>query len=192
MATGNPPTQHPRDGKPPWVRRERDFSNSMWHADYNTLGDKRHMIAYQDDASRFIVGFGVFDEATGAHAIQVLDRAIEAHGIPAAILTDREPQFYAKCKDQQTGASEFEMELVRRGIKHLLSRINTPMTNSKLHRFYGEIKAKIHFFQDVDEFVNWWNNDRPHSSLDWDTLETPARAFARKVPGATLRRRSAI
>ena len=192
MTAWNPPARRPRDGKPSWVRRERDFSNSMWHADYSTLGDKRHMIAYQDDASRFIVGFGVFDEATGAHAIKVLDRAIEAHGSPAAILTDRDPQFYAECKDRQTGASEFEMELVRRGIKHLLSRVNSPMTNGKLHRFYGEIKAKIHLFRDVDEFVGWWNNDRAHSSLDWDALETPARAFARKAPGAAARRRSAI
>lgn len=190
MTAWNPPARRPRD-KPAWVRHERDFSNSMWHADYNALGDK-HVIAYQDDASRLIVGFGVFGEATGAHAVKVLDEAIKKHGVPASILTDRGPQFYAESEDPQSSASEFEMELVRRGIKHLVSRVNSPLTNGKLHKFYGEIKAKIHFFQDMDDFVKWWNDDRPHSSLDWDALETPARAFARKAPGAAPAQRGAV
>ncbi len=41
-----------------------------------------------DDASRLIVGFGVFDEPTTANALMVLHKAIKAYGKPAGILTD--------------------------------------------------------------------------------------------------------
>ncbi len=52
-----------------WVRYERRYSNSMWHADYKMLDDGRWFIAYQDDASRLITGYGVFEHATTKNAL---------------------------------------------------------------------------------------------------------------------------
>ena len=166
-----------------WVRYERTYSNSMWHTDYKLLDDGRWFIAYQDDASRFIVAYGVFAEATGNHAVKVLHAAIRSHGKPASILTDRGTQFYASESDlKRKGASEFEQELARLDIKHILARVNHPQTNGKLERFHGEIQRKQKWFADIHELVRWWNHTRPHMSLDWDNLETPAKAFVRKMP----------
>ena len=81
--------QPKKSGRRRRVRYERTYSNSMWHTDYNLLDDGRWFIVYMDDASRCITGFGVFDAATGRHALDVLGRAMEEHGIPASILTDR-------------------------------------------------------------------------------------------------------
>ena len=41
----------------------------------------------------------------------------------------------------------------------------------------------------VDRFVDWHNDDRPHVPLDWSKRETPAQAYARKMPppGAVVR-----
>ena len=77
-----------------WVRYERTYSNSMWHTGYKQLDDGRWFIAYRDDASRLIVGHGVFAEATAEHAIDVLKEAIMGHGKPASILTDHGTRFY--------------------------------------------------------------------------------------------------
>ena len=166
-----------------WVRYERTYSNSMWHTDYKLLDDGRWFIAYQDDASRFIVGYGVFEEATGRHAIEVLAKSMEEHGKPASILTDRGSQFYAnEAETRERGESEFEKELVRLGIRQILARAGHPQTNGKLERFHGEIQRKLKWFSGIDEFVRWYNYDRPHDSLDRETLETPARAFVRKMP----------
>jgi hypothetical protein len=46
-------------------------------------------IAYMDDASRLITGYGSFQEATAENAIGVLEKAIGKHGCPKEILTDR-------------------------------------------------------------------------------------------------------
>ncbi len=181
--------QKKKSRKRKWVRYERTYSNSMWHTDYKLLKDGRWLICYMDDASRFITGYGVFGEATSKNAILVLRKAISKYGRPASILTDRGSQFYAnesECK--RKGVSEFEQELVSLGIRHILARVRHPQTNGKLERFHGEINRKQKWFKDIDELIDWWNNKRPHMSLDWDTLETPARAFWRKMPpkGATV------
>jgi putative transposase len=172
-----------------WVRFERTYSNSMWHTDWKKLDDGRWFLCYQDDASRFIIHHGVFAEETTDNAIIVLREAIAKHGRPASILTDHGSQFYAnKSEYKKSGASRFEQELVRLGIKHIMARVNHPQTNGKLERFHGEIQRKQKWFDGIDELVHWYNHIKPHMSLDWDNLETPAKAFVRKMPekGSTV------
>ena len=82
-----------------WVRYERRYSNSLWHTDYKQLTDGKWFVSFQDDASRLIAGFGVFDEATSDHAIKVLEDAIKRYGKPAQVRTDRGSQFYANEKE---------------------------------------------------------------------------------------------
>ena len=65
-----------------WVRYEREHSMSLWHMDWKQLSDGRWWIAAEDDASRLIVGYGVFQEATAEHTIHVLkhaSRSMDAH-----------------------------------------------------------------------------------------------------------------
>lgn len=94
----------PEAGRRRRARRDRKYSNSMWHAGYKLMDDGRWFIAYQDDASRKIVGFGAFEEATGEHAVKVLREAISSHGKPASVMTGRGPQFYADDKENAAGA----------------------------------------------------------------------------------------
>ncbi len=130
MRDGAMATKQPKKSRRlKWVRYERTHSNSLWHTDYKLLDDGRWFIAYQDDASRFIAGYGVFAHATGRHAIEVLHTAIKKHGRPASILTDRGSQFYAsESEHKKKGASEFEQELVRLEIRHILARVNHQRT----------------------------------------------------------------
>ena len=98
-------------------------------------------------------------------------------------------QFYAnQAEYKRKGASRFEQELVRLEIKHTMARVNHPQTNGKLERFHGEIQRKQKWFDTLDELVHWYNYTKPHMSLDWDNLETPAKAFVRKMPqkGSTV------
>jgi len=166
-----------------WVRYEREHSMSLWHTDWKQLSDGRWWIAYMDDASRLIVGYGVFQEATAENTIQVLKQAIAKYGRPQEILTDRGSQFYAnEGERKEKGISQFEQYLADKGIKHILCRVNHPQTNGKLERFYGVYEQKQHQFKSIDEYVNWHNEIKPHLSLNIETLETPIQAFHRKLP----------
>jgi len=207
-------SRNPRkSGRRKWIRYERTYSNSMWHTDYKMLPDGRWLVSYEDDASRLITGYGVFDNATTANALAVLRDAVARYGRPASILTDHGSQFYAnesECRER--GESAFEEYLAEHGIRHILARIRHPQTNGKLERFHGEIERKLRIFEGssadratrgrpdsdgghvggpfnitgkrdaIERLVDWYNNDRPHMSLDWDRKETPAQAFIRKMP----------
>lgn len=166
-----------------WVRYEREHSMSLWHMDWKQLSDGSWWIAAMDDASRLIVNYGVFQEATAENTIHVLKQAIDKHGRPREVLTDRGSQFYAnEGGRKEKGISQFETYLAEQGIKHILCRVNHPQTNGKLERFYGVYEQKQHQFKSIDEYVHWHNEIKPHLSLNIEALETPIQAFHRKRP----------
>jgi len=166
-----------------WVRYEREHSMSLWHTDWKQLDSGEWWIAYEDDASRLITGYGIFQDATAHNTIRVLEQAITKYGRPHEVLTDRGSQFYAnECERREKGISQFEAFLAEQGIKHILCRVNHPQTNGKLERFYGVYDQKRHQFKSIDEYVHWHNEIKPHLSLNIEALETPIQAFHRKQP----------
>jgi putative transposase len=171
-----------------WIRYERKYSNSLWHTDWTLIEGMGWLIAYLDDASRFIVGYGVFPEATSEHAVEVLKEAVRKHGKPASILTDRGVQFYAvEAGDRLKGLTVFERYLIENGIRQVLGRVSHPQTNGKVERFFKTVKDKLPRFGSVDQLIRWYNMTRPHMSLNLDIIETPYRAYARKMPeGGTV------
>ena len=139
------------------------------------------IIAYLDDASRLITGYGVFENATTENAIRVLREAMNNYGKPESILTDK-VQFYASAGEKKAkGKSKFEKFLEESGIKHIVARVNHPQTNGKIERFYGTLEDKARHFESLDEFVEWYNC-KADMSLNLDEPETPCQAFLRKLP----------
>ena len=125
-------------------------SNSLWHTDYKQLDDGRWFLCYEDDASRFVTGWGVFREATTENAIIVLEGAIKRHGKPASVMTDHGSQFYAnEAEARKRGESAYEKRLVDLGIKQILAGVRHPQTNGKLERLHGELQRKLRTFKDV-------------------------------------------
>ena len=172
-----------KHGRKKWIRYERKYSNSLWHTDWKLLDGYGWIVAYLDDASRFIVGYGLFDEGTSEHAVEVLDRVIKEYGKPASILTDRGSQFYAvECNEKFKGLTVFEKYLIEHEIRQILGRVHHPQTNGKIERFYRTVEEKIHRFSNLDELIQWYNMKRPHMSLNLKVIETPYRAFIRKMP----------
>ncbi len=166
-----------------WVRYEREHSMSLWHTDWKYLKQlKKWMIAYLDDSSRLVVAYGMFDNATTENAIAVLEEGIKRYGLPDAVLTDRGSQFYANAGEKKAkGESEFERYLRVNGIKHIVGRVNHPQTNGKVERFYGTVEQKLKLFESIAEMIEWYNEIKPHMSLNFEELETPAKAFYRKL-----------
>ena len=138
------------------------------------------LIVYEDDASRFIVGYGLLREATSNHAVEVLKDAIARYGKPKSILSDRGIQFYAvEAEARERGLTEFELYLMRNHIRHVLGRVSHPQTNGKVEKLFDEIGRKIKFFSSIDECVYWYNTIKPHGALD---LKTPIDAYYEKMP----------
>ncbi len=71
-----------------WVRYEREHSNSLWHTDWHEIKDQswkgQWLIVYQDDASRYITGYGVYPTLTTKFSVDALDRTIREYALPNA------------------------------------------------------------------------------------------------------------
>ena len=170
-------------------RYERTHSLSLLHADWLDYEGKK-VIAYLDDASRYILSIGEYEHATAKNTIHTLKEAEKVaalfNGIIYAVNTDRGPQFYANKKGKKgKGKSQFQKYLERKGIKHIPSRRNNPQTNGKLERWFREYKKHRKRFETGKEFVKWYNR-RIHGALDLQIGETPEEAFARKLRPVSL------
>ena len=172
-----------KQGKKKWIRYERKYSNSLWHTDWTLIEGTGWLTAYLDDASRFVVGWRLFPEATSERSVEVLKEAIKAYGRPASILTDRGTQFYVnETEEREKGATVFERYLAENGIRQILARVNHPQTNGKVERFFGTVKGKMGEFETIGDLIEWYNMKRPHMSLNMEVIKTPYQAFIRKMP----------
>ncbi len=124
-----------KSGQRERVRFKRTYSNYAWHTDYKRLDDGRWFIAYMDDASCFITGFGVFEESTGKHALEVLGKAMGEHGRPASILTDHGSQ---SCANESESGRRGESESGRRGESEFEKELATQMLQHALRLPHGE------------------------------------------------------
>ena len=72
---------------------ERALPNQLWQTDLFTFVLKRqnrrvYLVAFLDDHSRFLVGFGLQASQSTALVLEVLRAEIAAYGTPAEVLTD--------------------------------------------------------------------------------------------------------
>jgi len=158
-----------------WIRYERKHSNSLWHTDWSEYKGS-NLILYEDDASRLITGFGLFKNATTDNAIDVFKNAVAIWGMPKQLISDHGAQF---CADEND-IYRFAEFLKSNGTQHILSRVKHPQTNGKIERLFYTIKHLIEEKGSLEAAVKFYNEERPHMSLENGHLRTPLTAFHEK------------
>ncbi len=162
---------------PPKAKRfERTRANELWQTDLFSFLLKRqrrrlHLVAYLDDYSRFIVGFGLHASAAGAMVRETFEQAIGNFGAPEEILTDNGAQYVT-----WRGKSAFRKLCERRGIKQVVARPRRPQTLGKIERFWGTLWRELvegAIFRDVEEaktriahFIGFYNFQRTHQGIE--------------------------
>ena len=168
---------------------ERAQPNQLWQTDLFTFILKRqnrrvYLVAFMDDHSRFIVGYGLHASQSSALVMEVLRAGIASYGRPGEILTDNGSQYVT-----WRGKSAFTRELEKLGIKQIVSRPRHPQTLGKIERFWGTLWrecVETTVFVDLGDartrighFIDHYNFQRPHQGLDG---LVPADRFFRAAP----------
>ena len=174
---------------PPVKRFERARPNQLWQSDLFTFLLRRqnrrvYLVAFLDDCSRFVVGHALSASASGVFVRDCFEAAVANHGLPEEVLTDRGPQ-YAVWR----GTSAFTKLLVRRGVKHRLSRPRHPETVGKTERMWKTLWEELlreAVFKDLEDararihsWFDHYNFSRPHQALDG---LVPADRFFQAAP----------
>ena len=162
-----------------YCRFEREFPNELWQMDHRSplaLGDGRcYPLTVLDDCSRFLLGLRASPDQT-RHAVQThLTDIFRLYGLPTAILTDNGPPWGY---DREHPHTALTIWLLHLDVMVLHSRPYHPQTLGKGERFHRTLKAELlrdahwpdlavaqtHF----DRFRTFYNEVRPHESLDMD------------------------
>src|SRR5438132_7645991 len=157
-------------------RFERAQPNQLWQTDLFTFVLKRqnrrvYLVAFLDDHSRFLTGYGLHASQSSALVLEVLRAALTAHGTPEEILTDNGSQYVT-----WRGRSAFAKELEKRGIRQVVAAPRRPQTLGKIERFWGTLWRECvesAVFVDLGDaqrriglFIDHYNFQRVHSGID--------------------------
>ena len=160
--------------KKKWIRYERMHSLTAVHIDWYYTG-KIRVFAVIDDASRMMLALIECGSPTTKTSIEGMGFAMKYGKIKQCIF-DHGSQFM----NNMGGYSQFQEFLKLRGTQHIKCRIKHPQSNGKVEKWFGCYDRHRKAFKTKEDFLHWYNKIRPHRSLDFKALETPAQAFERK------------
>jgi transposase InsO family protein len=186
------PRKRPRSS---WTRFQAEQPNEMWQSDFThhplADGADAEILAWIDDHSRYCLSLTAHAPVTGPDVLAAFRSACQAHGVPAATLTDNGLVFTTRLTSG--GRNALEAELARRGVTQKNGKPNHPQTQGKVERFHQTLKRWLArqppapdlaaLQSQLDDFADAYNNRRPHRSLG---RRTPAAAYAARPKAAPL------
>jgi hypothetical protein len=100
--------------------------------------------------------------------------ALERHGVPQQVLTDNGKVFTGKFAQPPVEVL-FDRICRENGVEHLLTQPRSPTTTGKIERFHRTLRIEFDTGQvfrtpavaqqALDEWVTYYNTERPHQSL---------------------------
>ena len=175
----------PKRRKPRRYKRyEWPLPNYMWHTDWHVIKAKimkgENIIVYLDDCSRKVMGYAT-GSANEKNSMFALYKAIANSMVAPFILnSDRGAQFFPNKKDKHGKAlHKFQEELKEIGIIFVPSRRRHPQTNGKLEKFFDILDKEFdERFKNLDEFIEYYNNERSSEAVDY---MTPNEAYKKRL-----------
>lgn len=162
--------------KKDWIRYERRHSLTAVHIDWH-YDSTVWVFAVIDDASRKLLALIECGSPTTDESIIGMEEALK-HGPIKQCISDHGSQFISNFTDANCRFKEY---LKSKGIKQILCRIKHPQSNGKVEKWFETYDKHRHAFTTKEEFLHWYNDVRPHRSLQFEILETPEQAFWRKM-----------
>ncbi|WP_369011790.1 IS3 family transposase [Acetivibrio thermocellus] len=155
-----------------------DHPNQVWSIDVTYCRMKRgfmYMVAIIDWYSRYIVGFELSNTLDRTFVIEAIQKAIKRHGKPEIMNSDQGSQFTS---------DDYINLLKNNNIKISMDGKGRALDNQRIERFFRSYKWEKLYLEDCEtghqlrqitrEYVEYYNNRRPHQSLDY---KTPAEYY---------------
>jgi len=162
--------------KKKWNRYEREHSLTAVHLDWLYHPElELWILPIIDDSSRKLLALKETLTPTTDETIDAMKEAMK-HGEIEQCITDHGTQFI---KDE-TKRSRFAEFLEANKIQHILCRIKHPQSNGKSEKFGHLYLVHRTAFKTKEKFIHWYNEIRPHMSLDEQTPEQVYQARKKK------------
>ena len=179
-----------------YLRFEAELPNETWQSDFTHIwlanGTDTETITWIDDHSRKALHVTVHPRVTGNIVRDTFDQTAGINGFPASVLTDNGLVYTARFAGGKGGRNQIETRLAELGIKQKHTRPNQPTTTGKVERFQQTMKKWLtakppaktipELQHLVDQFVDIYNHQRPHTSLGKVTPDVAYKRLPKDQP----------
>jgi transposase InsO family protein len=184
------PRKRPRSS---WIRFEAAAPNEVWQSDFTHWrladGTEVEILNWLDDHSRYLLACTAFRRVGGDDVVATFTAAGDAHGWPAATLTDNGSVYTSRFTGGRNG---FEYLLAYLGIRQKNGAPGHPQTQGKIERFHQTLKRWLGqqpaatdlagLQAQLDAFRLAYNEQRPHRAIDRRTPGEAYRATPKALP----------
>jgi hypothetical protein len=178
----------------PRTRFEASAPNELWQSDFTHWrladGSEVEIISWLDDHSRYLLACTAFGRVAGDDVVATFSAAGDAHGWPAATLTDNGAVWRFT-----GGRNGFEYLLAWLGIRQKNGAPGHPQTQGKIERFQQTLKRSLGrqpaartsagLQAQLDAFRADYNEHRPHRATGRITLAEAYAAIPRAQPAGS-------
>ena len=172
-----------------WKRWERGTPMELWQMDLVhgfalADGTAAKALTGIDDHSRFCVSARLMLRERTQAVCDGFSSALREYGVPAQVLTDNGKVFTGRFAQPPVEVL-FDRICRENGVDHILTQPRSPTTTGKIERFHRTLRSEFNTRQvfrnlkvaqeALDEWVSYYNTQRPHQALDDTTPESRFR-----------------
>ena len=162
-------------------------SNQVWALDTTYIPMPKgfvYLTAVVDVCSRKVLAHKVAITLEAVHAKEILEQAMARYGTPEIVNTDQGSQFTAEEFTRVVLASGARLSMDGRGAWRDNVFVERLWRSMKYERVYLKAYDSVSAAKaDINDYVVWYNSQRPHSSLQ---RNTPDEAYFTQLPPVKL------
>ena len=175
-----------------WKRWERGGPMELWQLDlvHGFLladGSSAKALTGIDDHSRYCVSARLMASERTQSVCDGFNSAMHTYGVPLQVLTDNGKVFTGRFAQPPVEVL-FDRICRENGVDHILTQPRSPTTTGKIERFHKTLRVEFNTRQvfktlktaqeALDEWVTYYNTQRPHQGLGDLTPESRFRSGA--------------
>lgn len=159
-----------------------DRPNCRWSMDFVSdsfaSGRRFRTLNIVDDFTRECVAIEVDTSLTGMRVTRVLDNLASTRGLPSELVMDNGPEFTSKAMLTWASKKPIQLRFIDPG---------KPIQNAFIESFNGKLRDEClneQWFlnlaeaqEELEEWRQFYNSQRPHSSLNYATPEEFANQY---------------
>ena len=158
------------------------FPHELWHIDVTEFKIKKERVFLQailDNYSRAVLSSQFLSSISAANTLTLIDKTIKDHGSPTKLMSDA---------GKENVNHKVRVQLERHNVKHIVAKLNTKYSNSKIEVFFRMLKSnylshlkissKSDLIMRIDFYIQNYNYEIPHSALNYRTPDEALRKFS--------------
>ena len=173
---------HPAHQIYPYLLKELaiEYSNQVWCTDITYLPVLKghfYLVAIMDWFSRKVLSWRISNTLETTFCVDSLEKAIALYGQPDIFNSDQGSQFTSNCFTDILKDKDIQISMDGKGRCYDNIFIERLWRSLKYELIYiKSFDDGIHLAKEVDEWFMWYNSERPHQSLDYQTPDIVYKA----------------